>query len=203
MKLQVSAWALRAAVLLAGTTLAASAATLASGTISIDGTEVLVGPNRVFRNAVASVSGTPKPFPGTLACGGNCGFRTVTVAAGVGPVTVTITGVTNAVGLFYVGYLNSFSPAALATNYLGDPGGSASGTGSVTFTVDLATPSSFVLAVMNDTAGGAGTVTYTITGALPPTGVPAVSGVGLSVLAALLAASAAFSFRRSVTGNLA
>jgi hypothetical protein len=174
---------------------AASAAILASGTISINGTETILGPNRVFRNTVASVAGTAKPFPGTVPCGGNCGFRTVSVPTGGGTVTVTVTDVTSGVNLFYVGYLNTFNPAALNANYLGDPGNSVLGN-TVTFSVDVPAGGTFVLVFQNDTAGGTGTVSFTITGTPPTTSVPAISGFGLFATAALLALAGVFTFRR-------
>jgi len=74
--------------------LPACAVTLSSGTVAIDGTEVITGASRLSRNGVASAIGTAKPFPGTIACTtSNCGFRTVTVAPTNPSVTITLTGI--------------------------------------------------------------------------------------------------------------
>jgi hypothetical protein len=85
---------------------------LATGTISINGAETLLGANRVNRNGISSVIGTTKAFPGTIVCGGaGCGFRTLTVTPRDPRVTVTVTGVTPGINVETVGYLNSFNVA--------------------------------------------------------------------------------------------
>ena len=176
-----------------------SAVTLASGSISINGAESITGPNRVFRNGVASTFAVSKPFPGTNGCAGNCGFRTVTVTPPNPNVTVTITGGSTGLNVFAVGYVNSFNAASLATNYLGDPGVSTASGDVATFEVTVPAGSQFVLAFMNISAGLPGTVTYTISSpaATPttPTGVPAASPLALTLLAILLAGSAGFALR--------
>jgi hypothetical protein len=175
-----------------------SAITLASGSISIDGTESIIGPNRVLRNNAASTFAVPKAFPGTSACSGNCGFRTVTVTPPNPNVTVTIRGGSTGINVFAVGYVNSFNPASLATNYLGDPGVSTAPGDVVTFQVTVPAGSPFVLVIMNTSAGLPGTVLFDISspeGTPTPTGVPAASPLALTLLAILLAGSAGLSLR--------
>lgn len=149
----------------------------------------------MFRNGVASAIGTGKAFPGTLACGANCGFRTVTVTPTGPNVSVTITAGANGGNLFEAAYLDSFNPASLNTNYIGDAGSS----GSATFGMRVPAGHQVVLAVMNTTAGFTGTVSYAITdsGTFSAPTVPTVSSVMLAALAALLALSAVFAIRQA------
>jgi hypothetical protein len=169
-----------------------SAATLSSGTVTIDGTETIVGANRLFRDATASTFSAPKSFPGAFSCSGNCGFRTITIPVGGPQVTITITNTPTTV--FVAAYRDSFSPTSLATNYLGDAGSSALRT----FEVTVPPGSSLVLVFMGIQAGATGSVTYQVTGT-PIALVPTLSTVGLAILSVLLIAGAAFTFRRPWT----
>jgi hypothetical protein len=138
------------------------AAQLASGTITINGSEAITGPNRVSRDGIAASIAAPKSFPGTLSCsGGTCYFRTVIVTPTHPFVIVTITGGTNGTNVFAVGYFNSFSASALATNYLGDGGSSVGGGLQSTFSVTVPPGDPFVLAV-GSVGASFGTVSYDI-----------------------------------------
>ena len=157
----------------------AFAGVLASGSITIDGTESLTGTLRVTRDGVSSTFATPKAFPGTNTCpGGTCFFRTVTVTPADPSVTVTLTNPD--VHIFAVAYLNSFNPASLSTNYLGDSG--VSGTSS--FQVTVPAGQSLVLTFVN--AGGLGTAQFQISDpSIPATPIPStllLSGIGMLML---------------------
>jgi hypothetical protein len=182
------------AFLLFGAAVPLSATTLASGTISIDGTETTTGPNRVFRDGIASTFAAPKAFPGTFPCGTPCGFRTVTVTPVFPRVTVTLTGATNAINVFTVGYLNSFNPASLSTNYLGDPGSSSATGVTQTFEVTVPAGGQLVLAFMNDNGGTTGTVNYQVDDA--PLPIPTMSPLALALLAVMMAGSAKLALRK-------
>lgn len=188
------------AVLVCAATLPLTAATVATATISIDGTEAITGPNRVVRNNVASTIASPKAFPGQAACLGNCSFRTVTLSPTDPNVTVKVTGLTNGGNVFLVGYLNSFNPASLSTNYLGDGGASTATGNTVTFQVTVPAGNQLVLVLMDNISGLTGSVSYEVTipdPVTPPTtGIP-ISPLALTTIAVLLAGSAALSLRKA------
>jgi hypothetical protein len=189
-------------VLFCAATLPLAATTIGTATISIDGTEVITGPNRVIRNNVASSIATPKAFPGQAICLGNCFFRTATWTPTDTHVTVKITGLTNGGNVFLVAYLNSFDPNSLATNYLGDAGASTPIGNTVSFQVNVPAGNQLVLVLMDNIAGLLGSVSYEV--AIPdptppgnPTaGVP-VSPITLGVLAMLLAVGGGLSLRKA------
>jgi hypothetical protein len=175
-----------------------SAATLASGSVTIDGTEALLGPNRVFRDGTPSTIAAPKMFPGTFACGGNCGFRTVTIpVASSSAVNVKVTGGTNGIRIFVVAYLNSFNVASLPTNYLGDPGSSVNVGDVESFQVSVPAATQLILAVSNTSPGLTGTINYEVSDGSPDAnGVPTLSTPMLGLLGLMLAGCAAFTLRK-------
>jgi hypothetical protein len=80
------------------------------------------GPNRLFRDGVASVAGTPKLFPGTFADNPTY-FFTQSFDAQPGTV-VTVTPTVENAAEFLSLYDTAFNLASLNVNYLGDQGGS-------------------------------------------------------------------------------
>jgi hypothetical protein len=159
--------------------------------LSIDGTETLLGSNRVFRNGVAATFATPKVFPGTLGCFGNCQFRTLTFTPTSTNVTVTITGGTNGVNVFAAGYVDSFNPASLSTNYLGDAGLSTDNGITNMFQVVVPAGHVFVLVLGNTLPELTGTINYQVDPVVV-TSIPTLSPPALCLLAILLAAGAAY-----------
>jgi hypothetical protein len=80
------------------------------------------GPNRLFRDGVPSVAGTPDPFPGTFSQDPTY-FFTQTFDAQPGTV-VTVTPTIEDVNSFLSLYDTAFNLASLNVNYLGDQGAS-------------------------------------------------------------------------------
>ncbi len=134
---------------------------LASGSVTITGTEPLTSPVRVNRNGVQSVLGKQKPFPGLLPCpGGTCYFQTVAVDTQGQPyIQVTLVGSAN---VFAVAYLDSFTTANLATNYLGDSGFSDGSS----FQVTVPAGHKLILA-FNSIGNNFGTLNYFVNAILP------------------------------------
>jgi hypothetical protein len=143
------------AVLLSAALAPVSAAVLASGTVTITGTESLTSTLRLYRNGVASTFASAKPFPGTLPCAPTCFFRTVTVTPLEQHVTITISS--SDLNVFGSAYLNGFNVANLATNYLGDAG-SSGGPESIQVLVPAGQQVVFVV----NSVAGLGTLQYTI-----------------------------------------
>lgn len=185
---RIARCALLALPLLAGG--AAQAATITLSGIWT-GTEALQSTDRLNRNGVPSVAPTAKPFPGTI--GDITYFAVATFEAAPGTVvSVTDNSLTNA--SFFSIYADLFSPATLATNYLGDAGRSTGSTaGPVTFSV-LAPASGVLLLVANASFGTASigevysaTATFTAAEAVVPTpaALPvfavALAGLGLAL----------------------
>lgn len=166
-------------------------AATASGSLSIDGTETLVGPSRINRNGVASTFGVPKSFPGSISCSGNCQFRTATFSPANTNVTVTITGGTNGINVFAAGYLDSFNPASISTNYLGDAGLGVAVGQTNTFQVVVPAGHVFVLVLNSVGAGVTGTISYTVDPVVG-TAVPTLTPAALCLLAILLTLGAAY-----------
>jgi GEVED domain/Secretion system C-terminal sorting domain len=118
-------------------------------------------PNRLFRPGATTSCVVPYTFPGTFAQ--TVPFRTFTYTNNTGLTqcgTFTLSTVGAGSNAQFVIYSNSFNPAALATNYLADPGVSgvelptscqatiASGATIVLMVMDLGTPaSSFSLTI--------------------------------------------------------
>lgn len=140
----------------------------ATGTFT--GTEPTM-PNRVFRNGTASDCGAPKPFPGTLAA--VVPYQVITLYNSGSAQCVTMqydVGTCNAFGIFFTAYSGNFSPANLATNYLGDAGVS-SGSGSFSF---MAPGGPVAIMVSGVVGGTALSCTYSISSAQLSGGDPAV-----------------------------
>ncbi len=134
---------------------------VASGVVTIDGTETLTSDTRVIRDGVTSTIATPKPYPGDYDCtGGICYFRTVALTPLQPDITVKIVPLNGGIDVFTVAYQDFFDVHALSTNYLGDPGGS--GARSFSFTVPPG--STLVLAFMS-IGDVFGSLTYEVTGA--------------------------------------
>ena len=142
------------------------------------------GSLRLLRDAVPSVAGTQKAFPGTSANNPTY-FDTLDLFVEVGSViTVTDTSRNGAFQFFSL-YDTSFSIANLATNYLGDAGSTAL-ISDVTFSV-TAPLSGHVVLVANSIAGNSAlgrlataTITYT------PAAVPEPATLGSLALASVI-----------------
>ena len=156
----------------------ADAVPITSGTVTLDGTESLISTDRVNRDGVASTWAGPKPYPGTLAClgGGNCFYETVTVSPSPFEfISVSYEWIAgSAANIFLVGYLNSFSTANLATNYLGDPGLSVSlgDPGPRSFQVVVPNGDNLELVFSTVRNNSFGTVSYIVEGFDSPAAVP-------------------------------
>jgi hypothetical protein len=139
---------------------------IASGTVTLDGTESLTSTVRVYRNAIPSTWASPKSFPGTINDVTNY-FETVSLTPGLLEfVRVTYEWLSGEqANIFLVGYLNSFDINNLSTNYLGDPGSSVLFTfpGPRIFEVFVPNGDSLVLA-FDTVVGGLGSVSYSVEG---------------------------------------
>ncbi len=124
--------------------------------------------NRVFRDLKPpSTCAAQKAYPGTTGSG-MYGFDRYNFKND-GPATcVTFTVKTACAGtnsIFPVAYLDRFDPANIATNYLGDPGGSPNTNPngeSVSFSVNVPANST-VLLVVNEVTAGGGCPDYAVT----------------------------------------
>ena len=185
----------------------AHATPITSGTVTLDGSELLVSTTRINRNGVASTWAAPKPFPGTLGClgGGNCFYETVDVSTSpleFVRVTYSLLSGSNP-NIFLAAYVNSFNVASLSANYLGDPGSSLTLGGiPLAFEVIVPSGSSLVLAFSTVANNSFGTAFYTVdafesaaAGAAIPE--PATCGLLASGLALLGAARRRRSSARS------
>ncbi len=166
-------------------------APIGSGTVTLDGTESLVGSVRVDRNGIASTWASPKPFPGTLPQSPTY-FRTVSFTPGsLEDVEISynlVSGVQAAP--FVVAYLNSFDVNNLSHNYLGDPGMSPNTPGETySFQVVVPTGNSLLLAFNNTSPIGSSpeVISYTVTGfpAVPLPSAMLLFGPGLAGLAVI------------------
>jgi hypothetical protein len=162
---------------------------ITSGTVTLDGTEALTGSLRLFRDGVPSTIAAPKSFPGTLSCGGTCFYETISVnPAPFEPLRITYEWVSGAnANIFLAAYLNSFTAAALSSNYLGDPGLSVVGTSPVPQSFEVLVPSgdSLVLAFSTVSSTSLGTVSYSVEniGNVPEPATFGLIGAGLGLFA--------------------
>jgi hypothetical protein len=124
---------------------------------------------RVFRDGVPNSCGGPNAFPGTT----GAGTRSYDQYSFTNPgnvtacVSVALTSATG-VNLFGVSYLNSFNPANIAQNYLGDSGLSASGTANWSVNVPAGQTMVLVVSAVN-TPSGTHNYSATVSGLLAPT----------------------------------
>lgn len=169
--------------------------TVASGSVTIDGTESITSSIRLIRDGNPSVIGTQKLFPGTMSCDGTCYFETITLAPATQHEDLTIwynwsSSITGIGDLFLTAYLNGFSVADLANNYLGDAGTSVyEGGTAVSFGVSIDPGDSLVLVFNNVILGDPnyGTADYTVTSTTTPEpGSMMLLGAGLVGLLGLM-----------------
>ncbi len=127
----------------------------------------LTMPNRLFRDGVASTCAN-KAFPGTSA--GSHLYDTYSYVNTTGQSQcITVSYAAKSTGdVFVAAYNNSFNPAALSTNYLGDGGLSSIGGSVSTFSVTVASGATLVLVALEANSAPC------------PLYVMSVSGVGLS-----------------------
>jgi hypothetical protein len=128
---------------------------------SIDPSDPKTPSFRLGRTGVVSSCGIAKACPGPLTAGPKSydqySFVNGPIAACV---TVTLNTPSNGANILGSTYLTSFDPANLCTNYLGDPGGSASGP--VSWQVDVAGNATLIVVVM-ETASGQPSTPYSVT----------------------------------------
>lgn len=115
---------------------------------------------RLSRDGVPADWSADKPFPGELNVGTTYQYHTLAIsfaANATQDVYYQISIDDNAAGTFTAAYDGSYNPAAKASNYLGDLGGSGNIFGNPAFfQVKVAAGGSLVLAVNNMTGGVAG-----------------------------------------------
>ncbi|MFL6216148.1 MAG: HYR domain-containing protein [Blastocatellia bacterium] len=127
------------------------------------GTTGTIG-TREFRDGIASVCGTTKPFPGTTQPGTRQydAYTFTTCSNSVAScLTVTMSGA-NAINLFTAAYLGSFDPSNLGTNWIADPGSSAA---SRTYSFNVPAGQQTVTVIVYDVPPGLATPsgsTYTL-----------------------------------------
>lgn len=117
---------------------------------------------RITRNGIASTCGSPKACPGQATLpSGTRAYDAYTFTNAGGVATCATVNLTNTCGnnVFGICYSGSFNPANLCTNYLADPGTSAS---SVSWSFTVPAGGTFVLVVYEVTPG-AGCTGYSAT----------------------------------------
>ena len=110
------------------------------------GTESLQAPDRLFRDGIISMAGSPKAFPGTLNVNPTY-FAGQVLDVLPGSVVSVVT--TQNLHTFMAIYDTNFNPSNLATNYLGDAGGSSFST-----SFSITAPASGRVEVLGMTVGG-------------------------------------------------
>jgi hypothetical protein len=148
------------------------------------------GPDRLFRDAVPSVAGVPKAFPGTVP--DNPTFFT-TLPLSVLPGSVVSVNVTQPGSSFLAIYESPFNHLSLATNYLGDQGSTLPLVFSVT------APASGMIHIVGMTVNGTSALGQTfmaeVTFVAPVAAVPEASAC-LSGAAATIVSGLACAFKR-------
>jgi hypothetical protein len=122
---------------------------------SFTGTEPS-GPNRLFRDGVASQPGVQKTFAGTSTNGQTYFFFVQPITVGVGE-TVMVVQNTGGLNVFLGLYRDTFSPSSLVTNYAADAGNSRDG--QAFFFTNPAGSTTFQVVMMNVTGTNAAGVT--------------------------------------------
>ena len=144
--------------------------------------------DRLFRDGVPSVYGTPKAFPGTFT--GPVFVKTFLVSNPYNTISdleVTNTTDSSVFNVFLSAYAGSFDPNNLALNYLGDTGSSPDPLNPQTMGIQIAPNTDVILMAsslnLTDNIG----TSFTIEGTLTPVPEPAsmlAIGAGLAALAA-------------------
>ena len=120
--------------------------------------------DRLIQNGVQSTCAAQKVCPGTTDPGTRVFDQYQFTNSGCTTACVTVTLTIGAGGcgstLLPVAYLTSFNPAALCTNYLGEPGQSALSGTPVTFSVNVPPKTGFVIVVYEVSAGAGGGCPY-------------------------------------------
>ena len=127
--------------------------------VSTDPTET----DRLFRDAIPSVCGTPKVYP-SPAFAGTYHYRTYTIQntlATTNCVTVNLTN-PDPGQVHLVAYLGTFNPANIATNYIGDSGSSSLNGSLATMSITMPASSTMVIVANETTANTAFASNYTI-----------------------------------------
>jgi len=78
--------------------------------------------NRISRNGVTSVCGTPKAFPGTVTTTGSRAYDAYSFTACQATCLQPVMSSANGVNLFESIYAGAFNPASISTNYAADSG---------------------------------------------------------------------------------
>ena len=167
------------------------AAVITSGTVTLDDTD-LTQVGRLFRNAVPSVWGTAKAFPGITSAASTFNYELVPFnTSGFNQIQITY-GFNSgaAANIFGVAYNGSFTASNLALNYLGDGGSSVTlgQPGPIIFQLDTGTNQNIVLAFSTTAATSYGTVNYTVegfNGGVPEPATLGSVGAALALLAFL------------------
>lgn len=159
--------------LLAGA--AAQAQVNISGALAA-GDATLPGPNRLYRDGVASTCGAAKGFPGTTpSVGQRYDEYTVTNTGAAQCVTFTISATTcSAAGAHLTAYSGAFVPGNVATGYLGDSGSTSFASTPRTMSIDMVAGQTIRLVVSN--GDRVGDCDYTVTATAAGVVVPGASG---------------------------
>ena len=119
---------------------------------------------RILRDGVASACGTPKVFPGTLGTGG-FHYKTYSfqnTSATTACVTITLNNADPINNVHLVAYNNTFNPADISQNYMGDIGSSSSSSNIQVMNINVPGNSTVVLIASEVTANTVYTGDYTI-----------------------------------------
>lgn len=116
---------------------------------------------RLFRDGIPSTCAAPKATPALASATATFRYDAYTFTHFDAPACVTVSIVASATCMIHsVTYLNSFNPADVQANYLGDSGNSSSGA-TRTYSFMVPTSSRFVV-VMHEAYGDSGACPYTL-----------------------------------------